>query len=368
MLGRGGGKDSHVEAARNHQSAPLSSLTDPSTFAPPPKRLDYGVSPTASRPSQPATSAAPAGSAKQRLQERQEAQRRAEEEANRPPAGPYRPDTTGLDTSHLPKPPAFRPGAAPPPTNAAAKPKPSLPPRLPPRQNSNPDEFAPAPPPTYNEATQGSPSDGVLNQGALNRLGQAGVSVPGFGLGRTASPPVPARQTSSPPVPPRQNSRVVPAAAPATTGHGPQLGELQNRFAKMTTASPTSETPTTGTSWADKQAALRTASGLREDPSKVSGADMKNAASTANNFQQRHGAQVASGFKAANGLNQKYGIAGRMNNFASSSTASPPQSPTTSGPGVVGKKPAPPPPPKKKTLGGSAGEPPLIPLSSKPKF
>lgn len=355
MLGRGGGNESHLEQARNHQSAPLSSLKDPATFAPPPKRLDYNASPTASRP---ATTAAPAGSAKQRLQERQEAERRAEEEANKPPPGPYRPDTTGLSTAHLPKPPAFRPGAASPPTpNAAAKPKPSLPPRLPPRQNSNPNEYAPTPPPTYTEATQANPPQGVLNQGALDRLGQAGVSVPGFGMGRTASPPVTARQ----------NSATAPAPPSPRTGHGPQLGELQSRFASMSTGPTAAEAPATGTTWAEKQAALRTASGLRDDPSKVSGADMRNAASTANKFQQRHGAQVASGFKAANGLNQKYGLAGRVNNFASSSTASPPQSPVQGSAGGIGKKPAPPPPPKKKELGG-AGEPPPVPLSSKPKF
>ncbi|KAF2828180.1 hypothetical protein CC86DRAFT_348210 [Ophiobolus disseminans] len=371
LLGRGGGSTSHVEAAHNHQSAPLSSLTDPSTFAPPPKRRDYGADPTASK-APPA--AAQEGSATQRLQEREEARRRAEEEANRPPPGPYRPDTTGLSTAHLPKPPAFRPNAASPPPlpNAAAKPKPkpSLPPRLPPRQNSNPNEFAPTPPPTYNEATQGAPSEGVLNQGALNRLGQAGVSVPGFGVGRTASPPVPARQTHSPPVPARQYSAnaSAPAPPPARSGHGSQLGELQSRFGKMTTGARTSEAPATGTSWADKQAAIRTASGLRDDPSKVSGADMRSAASTANNFQQRHGAQVASGVKAVSGLSQKYGIAGRVNSFASSSTAAAPQSPGQSSSGGTGKKLAPPPPPKKKDLGGSPGEPPPIPLSSKPKF
>jgi hypothetical protein len=362
MLGRGGGKDSHVEAAHSHESTPLSSLKDPSTFAPPPKRADYGVNPTASRPAQPATAAAPEGSARQRLQEREEAHRRAEEEANRPPPGPYRPDTTGLSTAHLPKPPAFRPGAPSPSANIAAKPKPNLPPRLPPRQNSNPHEFAAAPPPTYGEATEGIPSEGVLNQGALNRLGQAGISVPGFGMSRTASPPVPPRQTQSPPVPARRNAPIPP---PAMAGQGAQLGELQNRFATMSTGSTPSEPPATGTSWADKQAALRTASSLRDDPSKVSGADMKNAATTANNFQQRHGAQVASGFKAVNGLNQKYSLAGRVNNFASSSTAPSPQSPGQAG---GGKKLAPPPPPKKRELAGSSGEPPPIPLSSKPKF
>lgn len=370
-----GGNDSHVEQARQHQSAPLSTLKDPSTFAPPPKRLDYNADPTASRP---APTAPPTGSAKQRLQEREEARRREEEEANRPPAGPYRPDTTGLSTAHLPKPPAFRPTvpSPPPTTNNASKPKPSLPPRLPPRQNSNPNEFAPAPPPTYNEATtQETPS--MINQGAMSRLGRAGVSVPGFNIGRTASPPVPARHNPSPPIPPRQipSSARTPIAPPPPATRGPQLGELQNRFAKLSTGSSAEETaPTSGTSWADKQAALRTASSLREDPSKVTANDLKGASSTANNFQQRHGAQVASGFKAANGLNQKYGLAGRVNNFASSSASSaptqptPPQSPIQSGPGGFGKKLAPPAPPKKKELGGTAGEPPPIPLGSKPKF
>ncbi|KAH8728241.1 hypothetical protein GQ44DRAFT_824535 [Phaeosphaeriaceae sp. PMI808] len=323
MLGRGGGEKSNLDAARNHQSTPLSSLKDPSSFAPPPRRLDYGANPTASAHAQTASSS----------------------------------------TSST--------------ANAAAKPKPpSLPPRLPPRQNSNPNEHAPAPPPTYNEATQGSASQGMLNQGAINRLGQAGISVPGFGVGRTASPPVPPRQVHPPPAPVS-----APAPAPATAGHASQLGELQGRFASMSTKTPTSEAPTTGTTWAEKQAALRTASGLRDDPSKVSGADMKNAASTANNFHQRHGAQVASGMKTANGLSQKYGIAGKMNSFASSSQApSPPpprQSPGESSQGVAGKKLAPPPPPKRRVAAaggnggnesGSPGEPPPIPLSSKPKF
>ena len=302
---------------------------------------------------------------------------RAEEEADRPPPGPYRPDTTGLSTAHLPKPPAFRPNAASPPPpppsrNTATKTKPSLPPRLPPRQNSNPNEHAPTPPPTYNEATQQAPgSTGMLNQGAMNRLAQSGVTVPGFGIGRDASLPVPARH-NPPPIPTRQmsSSAEPPAATTATVGHGSQVGELQSRFAQMSTRSPVESAPNTGTSWADKQAALRTASSLREDPSKVSANDLRGAASTASNFHQRHGAQVASGMSAANGLNKKYGLAGRVNSLASSSTAaaSPPQSPTRSSPGGFAGKLAPPPPPKKKELGGSSAGPPPIPLSSKPKF
>jgi hypothetical protein len=209
----------------------------------------------------------------------------------------------------------------------------------------------------------------MLNQGALGRLGQAGVSVPGFGIGRTASPPVPPRANPSPPVPPRQNSNsrtVLPP--PATTGHGSQMNELENRFANMSGPKSPAAPAATGTSWADKQAALRTASSLRDDPSKVSAADLKGAASTANNFHQRHGDQVASGWKSANSLNQKYGITGRVNNFASPSASPAPAQPPTQG--GLGKKAPPPPPPKRRELNDSpgAGEPPPIPLSSKPKF
>lgn len=147
------------------------------------------------------------------------------------------------------------------------------------------------------------------------------------------------------------------------------MNELQNRFAKMSAPTTESAAPSTGTSWADKQAALRTAGSLRDDPSKVTTTDLRGAASTANNFQQRHGEQMASGYKAASGLNAKYGIAGKLNSFASSSAAPAPQSPIQSSQGGLGKKaPPPPPPPKKRELGGGSGEPPPIPLSSKPKF
>ncbi|KAF2123467.1 hypothetical protein P153DRAFT_427004 [Dothidotthia symphoricarpi CBS 119687] len=353
LLSRG---KSSSDTSREHQTTPLSSLKDPSSFAPPPRRGNYGVDSVGSVSSRPVP-APPPRSTGHHLQER-------EEEASKAPPVPYRADTTGLNTAHLPKPPAFRPNsAAPTPPTSSARPKPSLPPRLPPRQNSNPDEYAPAPPPTYNEATQeGTPLQGMLNQGAMGRLGQAGISVPGFGIGRTASPPVPARHNPSPPVPPRQNSHssIAPPPPPASKGQGSQLSELQGRFARMSTQSAEPQAPSTGTSWADKQAALRTASSLRNDPSKVSVSDLKGAASTANNFQQRHGEQAASGWRAANGLNQKYGIADRVNNLGSSSTSPAPG---------VGKKPPPPPPPaKKKELSGSSGEPPPIPLSSKPKF
>jgi hypothetical protein len=183
--------------------------------------------------------------------------------------------------------------------------------------------------------------------------------VPGFNIGSSASPPVPPRQTTSP-----------APLSPTATNNGPHLGELQSRFSKM--SSPSTESPSTGTTWAQKQAALKTAGSLREDPSKVSVSDMRSAASTANNFRERHGEQAAAGWKSANGLNQKYGISNKIGGFAGSSSSASasgqPATPTS----PIGKKP-PPPPPKKKGLAGNAAaaeasEPPPVPLSSKPKF
>ncbi|KAK7529248.1 uncharacterized protein J3D65DRAFT_562549 [Phyllosticta citribraziliensis] len=350
LMGKG---SDPAEASRNHQSRPLSSLRDPASFAPPPKHYAaYGNGASGS-----SSSVAP-----------MEAAQREEEEAARPPPGPYRADTTGLSTSHLPPPPVRRPGSesstpvnssTPPSSKPAPAAKPRLPPRLPPRQNSHPDLYAPAPPPTYQESvdTPAKPESGTLNSGAINRLGKAGVSVPGFNIGRTASPPVPAR--ASPP--PRQDQN-----APASG--------LQSRFSSMRLGSSSSEnTPTQGTSFAQKQSAFKTAQSFHKNPSSVSFNDMRSAASTANNFRQRHGDQVAAGMQTANGLNQKYGVLDRVNG-ASSTPAGPaapanaPVSPPASAPptGVVGKKPPPPPPPKRKDLGGSGGPPPL-PLASKPR-
>jgi hypothetical protein len=330
-----------AEDPHAHVSAPLSTLKDPSSFPPPPKHRAYHGD--AAGPARPQSSRA-----------EEEARRRQEEEANRPPPGPYTADTTGLSTAHLPKPPVFRPGQTPPPVVAQhtkPKPKPGLPPRLPPRQNSNPNEYAPAPPPTYSKSTQyDTAPGGYLNQGAMSRLGQAGVAVPGLEIGRTASPPVPPRRTASP----------SPISPPAVPGRSSQLNELQSRFAGMntTSSSPPSAPPSTGTSWADKQAALKTANNLHKDPSQVSLSDARTAASTANNFRERHGDQVAAARTKASAFNQKYNISGRMSSLASGSKASPPPSPTTGG---LGKK-APPPPPKKKM------DPPPIPLGTKPKF
>ncbi|KAK5015744.1 hypothetical protein LTR60_002409, partial [Cryomyces antarcticus] len=375
------GKDPREEARQHHVAAPLSTLKDPAQFAPPPKHISYhgGVAavPTTTAPGRNGLGAPLSRGELRAKQEAETADAMAAEEANRPPSPPkpYRVDTTGLSTANLPKPPVRRPNQSavpppPPPAFAPAKkPKPTLPPRLPPRQNSHPDAYAPPPPPTYTETAQKPAQQGYLNQGALDRLGQAGASVPGFNIGRNASPHVPLRSGPS-----------SPGISPAPTGSNtrvPQLNELESRFSKMSTASsPTSETPSQGTSWAQKQAALKTASSFRNDPSSVSLSDARDAASTANNFRERHGQQVASGWRAASGLNQKFGISDKVNSYTSGGTSASPVRQNALAPpppvqglssGAAGKKAPPAPPPKKAELAGGVAEPPPIPLFSKPR-
>lgn len=393
---------SPLEDAQEHQSTPLSSLKDPASFPPPPKRVNYPRT-----ASSPANSTAPDGgvlgtpvaqdedSAIRRLQAKREAQARAEEEANKPPPGPYRADTTGLSTAHFPKPPVFRPGQGtpPPPVNGISKPTlpPKLPPRLPPRQNSRPDVHSEAPPPPYSEAGQGgASSEGWLNQGAMDRLTKSGVTVPGFGIGdRRRPPPAPAPRIASP-------SSSAPVSPTMARNQGPQLGELQSRFANMSTAPTQSQTSAAGTSWAEKQAALKTANTMRTNPSKVSFSEMKGAAATANNFHERHGDKAAAGFRAASGLYQKYGQTDKSNSYGSGTalpqsptrpsqsplpqpstqptqgafgaTSPIPPSPSGSTQSGIRKKPPPPPPPKKRELSSKPDGPPPVPIGSKPKF
>jgi hypothetical protein len=332
----GKGKDANAEAL-DHQSTPLSTLKDPASFGPPPKR-NLAAAPDSSTLGAPV----PTPTRAQR-----QAEREAEEEANKPSPGPYRVNTTGIDLSTLPKPPARRPGQleapSPPPsrgTTSAPKAKPKLPPRLPPRQNSHPDTHAEVPPPTYNESTQESgPAQGYLNQSALDRLAKSGVSVPGFGIGRTASPPVPPRQNTASPTKPA-------FAPPPEAGHGPQLSELQSRFSKM--AKPSAEAQ----SGEQATPGRRTASTLAQ---KYGVANVgQGSASTATP------SQAANGLETASGLAQKYGMANKATPIAP-----PLQSPTYGG---SGKKPPPPPPKKKELVANSTGEPPPIPMGSKPKF
>lgn len=433
-----------LEKARAHRSAPLQTLTDPSSFGPPPKSPGYQGGVLAGHTRTAAGRAALAASAPRAIAAAPAAVQTpaargaappiaarpsnlairsppVELEKPAPPPVPLRADTTGIDVASLSKPPVTRrlqPEAAQPPgpsvtrpivtasaTGPVVKPKPQPPPRLPPRQNSNPDEFAPEPPPLYTPVA--APATQVVqpDKASLNRLGAAGVSVSAFGIGTNRS----------------QASTTV--AGPSTAS---SLGsDLQSRFTRMNKPSlsnATSTSPLTtpasggggsgsGTTWAQKQAALRTASDFQKDPSTVSYADMQSAASTANNFHARHGDQVKAGYASASATNQKYGVASKVGGAASSmgglasryggssgqetgivvpndddtvtATAAPPQSPfprpsaptpisAAAGPPLARKK-MPPALPPKRVAQVSADEeeqqqpPPALPMSSKPR-
>lgn len=377
--------------AKDHTSRPLASLKDPDAFGPPPKHVSYhggAAVPNAITPDRRGIGA-PMSAEEIRAKEVEE--QRQQEAASKPalPPVPYRVDTTGINTQNLPKPPVRRLGqehqnATP---TSATKPKPSLPPRLPPRQNSRPGDNVAEPPPTYKAATQQQPSaqDGYLNQGALGRLGKAGVSVPGFGTRNS--------QTSSPQIQDANPwSDKSSTNAPPTTTQSPSLGSLSSRFGKLSTAAPppSSAAASQGTSMQQKQDALRTASMLRNDPSSVSLSDARATASTANNFRERHGDQVAAGGKWAGAMNNKYGIANKVNNYAGTpgeaAQASPVAEPVAASPWAgepsqsgpitmrdntatppaasAFKKPPPPPPAARKP---GVASPPPVPLGSKPR-
>ena len=379
--GRGG------NAEEEHIARPLNTLKDPASFGPPPKNVQYHGG--AALPNQITPDRGGWGApipkeeitARQRADEEERAREEAEAAKPKGPPVPFRADTTGLSTSNLPPPPGRKDGAdgrIPPPVD---RPKPpGLPPRLPPRQNSHPGPSAPTPPPTYGNAVKEPEAHrGILNQGSLSRLSSAGVSVPGFGIGGGSS-------EKTPLPPPRTASSNPKPAVPTSSANASQLNELQSRFSRFSaSSSPKPDAPSTGTTFAEKQAALKTAQSFQKDPSSISFSDARAAASTANNFRERHGEQVKSGWASANKLNTKYGIADKVGQYGGitneqeahpelenhqidmrDNTTS--QSPSM---GFAGKKKPPPPPPKKTELAGNgigdASRPPPIPMSSKPK-
>ncbi len=225
-----------------------------------------------------------------------------------------------------------------------------------------PKEIAPRPNRTVDASDA---SSGTLNQGALDRLGQAGISVPGFGIGSKTSPP-PASQGST------SNVTESPEVPGPAAGH--QLPQLTSRFSKLSTGTD-EDAPKTGTSMAQKQAALRTMSSLRNDPTSVSVTDARSAASTANNFRQRHGAEVVQGYQAANEMNSKYGVVDKASAAASSANGAlaPQQNAEIMTPpaAVPTLRKSPPPIPQKSALRGrvtaALNDPPPVPVVSKPQ-
>ncbi|XXH05122.1 hypothetical protein Hte_011546 [Hypoxylon texense] len=343
LIGRG--DNSSSQSSSEHTAAPISTLRDPSSFGPPPKRVGY-TTPSAASPQNTGSATPQQYQTHQQQPHTEQTYGVQQTEEPAVESRPYRVDTTGLSTSHLPPPPVRRDSperrdqaAPPPPPPYSMKPSgpPSLPPRLPPRSgNASPAQIqAQAQSPAASTTEGSQPGGGYLNQGAINRLGAAGISVPGLGIGTTPTPPPP------------------PSRSPATT--------------------------TQGTTWAEKQAALKTASSFHKDPSSVSLADARAAAGTARSFQQRHGDQVASGLKTADGISQRYGGggsggqhgsggAGGNGGWRGTSTSTPIEQIA----GIAGKKkPAPPPPAKKPQLSGAVndgGAPPPVPLATRPNF
>ncbi|KAF2222655.1 hypothetical protein BDZ85DRAFT_274577 [Elsinoe ampelina] len=391
-------KDNSYSKAQSHQSAPLSSLRDPSEFAPPPKHVNYYGAEAAR-----ASSSNPASPAQRKQLEKEEA------EKPKVPTGPYRKDTTGLRTDHLPPPPvrrgtgvasppitpvtrtptagSNRPPLPPPSANSSpAKPKPpGLPPRLPPRQSAEPNEYTPPPPPSYTEATsqpqtpaevQGRPSFPApssnlsTNTSSLNRLAGAGISVPALGVSRTTTSPPPQ-----------------PTSPPSRFNQGGGLSELQSRFKGLNTNSTTTSSPPSQQA-SQSQApisansvgnAYSTFAKARQDPSKVSLSEAKQAATTANAVNQRYGTQIGQGLSAANRFAANNASNGQSSAAGASTTSA---GGSASGFGgvaalanVAQKKAPPPPPPSRNSAsagqgvaGGSGVAPPPVPMGSKPRF
>ncbi|KAH0610417.1 uncharacterized protein H6S33_011944 [Morchella sextelata] len=146
---------------------------------------------------------------------------------------------------------------------------PPVPPRLPPRDES----VLPQPRDVTDMRT------GSISTSAVERLSKAGISVPGFNMASDSS------LAKKPPLP----SVPRPSASTGLLRGAPQ------------------SVPTEGTTFAEKRAAVTTASAFYKNPASVSLTDASAALRTGRNFQQRHGDQVASGYKKAQdmGLDKK---------------------------------------------------------------
>lgn len=332
---------------RREASRPLSALRDPSTFAPPPKRVGTSSSfeipvssPSATVPLSPNHSTTTTATALP------EVHPIPQHEPQKPPP-PYRVDSTGLPTAHF-RPPPVRNAAAPNTSNVARRSPPALPPRLPPR----------------NSISTNSPR-----------------SASSFSVA-AASPPL----TNPLPSPTR----------PQAVEIQPHPSKLPSSFSSPFTPAAVAATANTSTSqqgmtWAQKQSALRTASKFQKDPSSISLVDARRAISTTNNLHQQHCDQVAIGFQTARNSEDKSdegekaiqltrsGSETRTHSSFSKTDVRPFAIAASSGnmsriTGAINKKP-PPPPPKRANISKTTlesettdGTPPPIPTSTRPVF
>ncbi|KAI9653592.1 MAG: hypothetical protein M1831_005974 [Alyxoria varia] len=227
-----------------------------------------------------------------------------EEPEPAPAPSPFRTNTTGIDPNIYAKPPSHHakrpvdptrtssstsPGPStitsrsPPPVKpsksaapaVSSKPKPQLPPRLPPRRaQPQQGEEAEEAPPSYTEVTGrshagnsppasatsyfpaqqqeqghgqsggGAAGGGYINTQAAQRLGAAGVNVPGFNIGGGSEVGAEASQQQSLERPQHPPSRATNTSSfGAGTG---QMSELQSRFARMKPAADGGENSNLG--------------------------------------------------------------------------------------------------------------------------
>lgn len=388
MFGKGKSKSSISPSGcggrYTRPSRPLATLPDPASFGPPPRNVNFHGRAALQNQVRPDRRVLVAPLADTRMDSGDRADQGSKEEVGnvrpaRPPV-PFRLNRTGLRTDHLPPPPihpivndvsatAQETGIA----ELQPKQKPPLPPRLPPRSKSSTFESpAPviSPPPSYESVADEPKPDGetYINSDAADRLGKAGVSVPGLDIG--------------------QSDKASPNEwHQSTTRQSPQFNEFQSRFSLMKTSSlpssaPSPDSSTQSKGLAQEQAALRTVQSFHKDPSSVSLGDAQSAASTTNEFRKQHQKQIAAGAQKASSWGEKYNITGRMKTFLERQTSSPAQASTqlqdnaghaSVKPDLDVRKP-PPPPPKKPSgmpglaMGAQAQAPPPVPLGTKPSL
>ncbi|KAL4766470.1 uncharacterized protein BDW70DRAFT_155138 [Aspergillus foveolatus] len=363
----GKGKDPKDEDRENHVSRPLSSLKDPASFGPPPKHIRYHGAAALPNETTPDRSGLGAPLSREQInnsytrkqQEEEEERRKAEEAAKRPPV-PYRANRTGIDPSTLPPPPVRRTGsvAESAPASASPRPVPSVPPRVPPRTSTiTPASHTPTPPaytPNLEGAEQSQAADGYLNQAAVSRLAQAGVSVPALGISARPSNPT----------------------SPAPSYNQAPVNELQSRFSQMRTNSASSPSPAPSPPVQQTQSPVNSASNFSD------------ARSAFNDFRSKHSDQIESGKQKLNGFNQKYGISERINNALDSKSGNTGQAPpipphpnlsrsttmsSSDTASLAQRKAPPPPPPQKKAelrsapVNTGSPAPPPLPLGTKPR-
>lgn len=416
----GKGKDPSSEKS-DHTSTPLSSLKDPSSFGPPPKHVKYHGPSALPNETTPDRSGLGAPLQQEQIYQQQQheveieareaEEQAAEEERRAAPPAPYRANTTGLRTDHLPPPPkrvgSSITGSSASLGNSNSRPPPSLPPRLPPRTNSTPVQS----PPAYSPIPQpglGPASEGYVNQSATSRLANAGVSVPALGVGgesqdrrstaspagtpvnelqsrfsqmktgssygRPAPPPPPGRGTSNP----AQDTQDTPPPATGSGGFRSTISNFRDQHADKIDAGK------------QKMGNFREQHSDKIDSGKEKMGNFREQHSDKidtgkekmGNFREQHADKIDAGKQKMSGLSKRIGtyVEGQKSQPSQRPAPPPPRasasSPSTSNAGVesIAKKKPPPPPPKRADIRApsvqtpSPSGPPPLPLSSKPRI